>query len=241
MKILKIREGKWKLTLTAEEAQLYGLGRGRTISNKDLCATVRRLLKSQMEGEGWEKLLVETYPKMDGSYDIFVSGEPIMEKRTGKSTFRYYGFESAEHLAFALYVLAKSKTVSPLAGEGIEEEGHHPSVEHNIVTEHSTTLGEHTLPKEVYDLFFHSESKTENPECEHLPRKLSSLCLYRTENLHTSCECYSFILAIDEADTQAVSQLLFLCEFGKELSKMTEELLMEHTSRISITELFPAG
>ncbi len=229
-----------KLSLSVDEATKCGLGRDKVVSNKDLCAIVRRLLQNTLAGTAWEKLLVEAYPKMDGSYEIFVYGECIMEKSERICTLHYYGFEKAEHLAFALYVLLKEKTQTKPVGEGTEDTCIASAEEVNFIEDgHSSQTDSH-LPKEVYDLFFGGEEKTENPEREHFFHKLPPLTLYRTEHREGIGTCFSFVLSVMEEGGVGAIHLSPLSEFGKELSGISEELLLEHTSRIDVGELFSA-
>ena len=229
-----------KLSLSVDEATKYGLGRDKVISNKDLCAIVRRLLQNSLSGMASEKLLVEAYPKMDGSYEIFVYGECIMEKSERICTLHYYGFEKAEHLAFALYVLLKEKTQTKPVGGGTEDTYTVSAEEVNFIEDGNPSGNDTHLPKEVYDLFFRGDGKTENPEREHLFHKLPPLTLYRTEHREGSSVCFPFVLSVMEEEGGGHIHLSPLSEFGKELTGIGEELLLEHTSRIDVSELFSA-
>ncbi|MBR2612025.1 MAG: hypothetical protein IKC72_03045 [Clostridia bacterium] len=238
MKILKIREGKLKLSLSVDEATKYGLGRDKVISNKDLCATVRRLLKNSLSGTAWEKLLVEGYPKLDGSYEIFVYGECVMEKSERSCALHYYGFERAEHLAFALYVLLKEKSQTKPIGEGTEETCISPAEQVNFIEDGSASQTDSILPQEVYDLFFCGERKNENPERDRLFHRLPPLSLYRMGHRENLGVCFPYILSVMEADGIGAIHLSPMSEFGKELTGISEELLLEHTSCIDVSEVF---
>ena len=235
MKILKIREGKIKLSLDTEEAASCGLCPRQVISEGDLSCIVRRLLKSEGVCEGWEGLIVEAYPRMDGSYEIFVTGDMPMDKSTRKPSILYFGFSAWEHLAFALYVLARTRScVRPLCEDSCEEERDTPV---NIVDAPLPDKRGSTLPVEVSSLFFGSERKSENPDRELLLTRLPPCQIYRTEELGDGGECYSYILAAEETADEG-AELSMLCEFGNPLTKITEEVLSEHASRIGISELF---
>ena len=235
MKILRIREGKMKLSLTPEEATSFGIARGRVISSKDLCAIVRRLLKNEREGDALGGILAEAYPKADGSCDIFVTEEGAMEKRKEKRGRRQYGFGSAEDLAFALYMLSKSKNGSPLCGESGEED-ECPSVLSNEIGVPPSHRREDSLPREVYDFFVGVEPKSENLEGDSLSRRLPGISLYKTEHTDGDGEAFGYILSLEEGETSALANSL--CEFGRELSALSAELLAEHTHPIEVGELF---
>ena len=238
MKILKIREGKIKVSLSPEEAVNVGLLRGQAISNKDLCTVVRHLLKEHRECEGWEKILVEAYPKMDGSYDIFVMGERQMatEKREDRQRRGYYGFGTREHLAFALYVLSGNRKTSPCLLH--EEGGAPPLPRENVLVKPTLEERERPLPVEVYEFFGSAELKNENPEHGAIQGRLPPHTLYRTEHLTGEKECFSYILEVETEEGSGGDGVSFLCEFGRELSSVTEELLTEHTQKICPEELF---
>ena len=238
MKILKIREGKLKLSLNPIEARTYGLGRGQVISNKDLCATVRHLIQNEIAQDGWERLLVEGYAKMDGSYDIFVTGELTMEKAQEERTLQYFGFERREHLAFALYVLSKNTGKSPpldMPEEECTREG--GQARGNVCTPTVHTGREESLPEEVCDLFFSSERKNENKVDAYLRRRLPPFRRFIIDGERSDSRGIRYILEIEDT-VQASAKATMLREFGKPLTGLTDEILTEHSSPMDTDALF---
>ena len=239
MKILKIREGKMKLSLDAQEASTAGLRQGQVISNKDLCTIVRHLLRGYSECDGWGNFQVEAYARIDGSYDIFVMGETRMAKPEENNTRKrcYYGFMTAEHLAFALYVLSKQKPSSPILCEEVSPLIPQEPTPMNVVEISSLFSGEPSLADEVRTFFISSEPKNESREGDRLLRKLPPVAIYRMEPMPPDHQGFLYILATEESESVGTSACFSLCEFGKELTTVTEELLAEHTRKITPEEL----
>ena len=177
-----------------------------------------------------EDIVVEAYPKVDGTCDIFVTEERRQGKRREEGHTRYYGFSSVEDLAFALYVYAKSKITPPKMEE---YERTLDSVTENGVTKEASRKKEAFLPSEVYDFFILKEPKNENPECDWHKKRLPELAMYQTETTAGEKEVSLFLLEVKAPLSNAVT----LCEFGRELPTISEELLCEHTRPFTIKEL----
>ena len=227
MKILRIREGKMKLSLSADEAKGCGILYGKAPSGKELCAIVRSLLQNEEEGRTLGEMLAEAYPKTDGSCDIFVTAERGMAKRTRSTESHTLGFSRTEDLAFALYVLANIQR--PPSDEETREVPCAPSQRSSSqVSRPSRERREEPLPREVYE-FFSEESR----EGGRTLRDLPTLSIYLTEN--GTGEGYKYILHIEHALTAWEKSVL--SEFSSELTRLSPELLSEHTRRIEPTAL----
>ena len=226
MKILRIREGKLKLTLSAEEATEYGILYGRVPSSKELSAIVRRLLGS--ETEAWGSILAEAYPKTDGSCDIFVSEERERERRAPSGGGSLFGFHRREDAAFALYVLSGYYREPQSIEAGGQESPARGSSRHPSRERH-----EESLPPLVYDFLIRLKDEENPPWSESNHNSLPSFSLYLTERMEG--EGYNYILEI--LDVLPEGARLALTEFGRELPKISPELLTEHTRRVEFSEL----
>ncbi len=239
MKILKIRDNKLKLSLTSEEAAHYGLNSKHTASAKELRDILIRIFAERREKFSIEeKILVEAYPKLDGSYDIFVS-----HIDTGKSTLiptlhktsTFWGFERIEHLAFALHVLFLSEERAARSSLCEREERRDsPNAQNSLRNDDERPLLSREYQSALFDtddLFSGTLGKSESDRRARLLEHLGNCRIYQSEEREGVS---SYIL---EVRTEEGKNHAFLCEFAKELSSFGTDILTEHTRELSLGDI----
>lgn len=240
MKILKIRENKLKLSLSSEEAAAYGLTL-HPQGPRELRAAVERIFADRRElFRIEEKIIVESYPKLDGSCEVFVTN--VMGQSEGKEDntrqqASLWGFCSIGHLALALYVLMleRERTGSTPLCERDEEEMISPSNE--LCAETLCPLSECYRTEEftLGELVAYLREKTGNDRTQKLKEALQGAHIYKSERMgEEGGGTYILSLGTSLARRQDISPLY---EFAAPITNLDTEIIHEHSSELSIDAL----
>lgn len=245
MKILKIRENKLKLSLSCEEAAQYGLV-SRAQSPRELRAAVERIFADRRElFRIEEKIIVEAYPKTDGSCDVFVTNLPVREQKDGEDAPRrvsLWSFASQEHLALALYVLLCEReraNAAPLCERdgAVDVECHNELCDEGDMRPLADSYGADAFA--VCDLVRYLKEKTGNDRTEKLKEAFRDCRLYKSESTDAEGGC-AYILEI-KADGHRQEEICTMCEFSAPIQHLGAEVLCEHAREISLDALLQGG
>ena len=238
MKILKIRENKLKLSLSCEEAAEYGLG-AHAATPSELRAAVERIFADRRElFRIEERIVVEAYPKMDGSCDVFVTNLPPACQREGTpggEGTALWGFCSREHLALALYVLLCEREHACGAPLCERDETQHSVCENELTDSgEQRSLSEHFSGESfcVCDLVGCLRAKTNNDRTQKLREALEGCRIYKSERPAEGGGC-TYILEMGQGRGKGIGQM---CEFASPMLHLGAEVLREHASEISLDE-----
>ena len=241
MKILKIRENKLKLSLSSEEAAEYGLG-NRTSTPGELRAAVERIFADRRElFRIEERIVVEAYPKMDGSCDVFVTNlSPAHPKEEGRDTEEnmLWGFSSVGHLAFALYVLLCERERSASAPLCEREDDGRGECENEVCEpEDIRPIAAHYCEAGfgLGDLLCYLRAKTNNDRTQKLGEALEGCRIYKSERSQSESGC-AYILEVTKAGARGMS-IGQMSEFATPIQHLGKEVLREHTSELSLDTL----
>ena len=240
MKILKIRENKLKLSLSCEEAAVYGLS-SHGQSPRDLRAAVERIFADRRElFRIEEKIIVEAYPKIDGSCDVFVTNlaPSGADSSDGVRRVSTWGFSSLNHLAQALQVLLCER--ERVGAMGLCERSSLPCE----ACANELCTAENSKPLSLFyttdafcieDLRQILREKTENDPRQRLDEALCGARIYKNARDVGSDEC-AYVLVVNEREEDA-ERFNPLYEMATPVAQLSAEVLEEHAVALSLDEL----